>query len=57
VAQKLKKNEVIDLYSETFRAFGLDWYLSVDTSTDPKSGEAIKNVGIFLHVEGNFTKE
>lgn len=57
VARTIKNGEDIDLYSETFRAFGLDWYLSVDTSTDHKSGEAIKYVGVYLHVEGNFTQE
>lgn len=57
MTQKLKNDENFDLYSETFRAFGLDWYLSVDTSKDDESGESIKYVGIYLHVEGNFTHE
>ena len=57
VARTIKNGEDIDFYSETFRAFGLDWHLSVDTSTDHKSGEAVKNLAAFLHVEGNFTKE
>ena len=57
VARTIKNGEDIGLYSEKFRAFGLDWHLNVDTSTDHKSGEAIRYVDVFLHVEGNFKKE
>lgn len=57
VTKTIKNGEDIDFYSETFRAFGIDWYLSVVTSTDEYSDESDKYVGVFLHVEGNFSKE
>ena len=57
VTQTINNDENILLYGEKFRVFGLDWYISVDTSIDDESFEAIKYVGIYLLVEGNFTKE
>ena len=55
----MRSEEDIFLYTERFRAFGLDWCLGVgtSTSTDDISDEAIQNLGIYLYVKGNFTKE
>ena len=52
--QLIKNNKDIDIYTEAIKSFGIDWYLNVFTLTHM---DAIKHVGVFLHVEGNFTKE
>ena len=57
VTQTIKNGDMIDLYSETFRAFGVNWSLGVETSRDNDSGKSDKFVGVFLFVEGDFSKE
>ena len=59
VSQAIKNGDNIDLYSETFRAFGINWSLGVETSTDidNDSDKSDKYVGVFLFVEGDFSKE
>ena len=54
VTQTIKKNKDIDIYTEAIKSFGIDWYLNVFTLTHD---DAIKYVGVFLHVEGNYCKE
>ena len=56
VKQTINNGDNIDLYSETFRAFGINWYLNVYTTTFTSTGD-IKHVRVLLHVEGNFSQE
>lgn len=57
VTQTIKNGEYINLSSEPIRSFALDWNLWVKTSINHISGEAIRYVGVFLFVEGDFSKE
>ena len=53
ISQTIKNNKDIVSYSETFRAFGLDWSLGVETSKKDDT----EYVGIYLFIGGNFSKE
>lgn len=53
VKQTINNGDNIDLYSETFRAFGLDWCLSIKTTNKYN----IEFFTILLLVKGDFSKE
>ena len=53
VKQTINNGDNIDLYSETFRAFGLDWRLIIKTTNKYN----IEFITILLLVIGDYVKE